>query len=306
MIGTACASFRALGTTAVVCVASGRALAPARAIVLRELDEVDRTCSRFRPDSELSRLNRAGGTQEVGERLCEAIAVALRAASATRGLVDPTLGRSLRLAGYDRDFDLVRARPAGNVRVEFVPAAGWEGVVLDARRRTVTLPAGAELDLGATAKALAADRAALAAAEATGVGVLVGLGGDIAVAGAAPAGAWPVRVADDHASGDGPSTVVALAAGGLATSSTTVRRWRVGTTDLHHILDPRSGAPARSCWRTATVAAATCVDANTASTAAVLLGSEAPAWLAARRLPARLVGGSGEIVPVAGWPAEAA
>jgi thiamine biosynthesis lipoprotein len=220
--------------------------------------------------------------------------------------VDPTLGRSLRLAGYDRDFDLVRARPAGNVRVEFVPAAGWEGVVLDEGRRSVTLPAGAELDLGATAKALAADRAALAAAEATGVGVLVGLGGDVAVAGSAPAGDWPVRVADDHASGGGPATVVALAAGGLATSSTTVRRWRAGTTELHHILDPRSGAPARSCWRTATVAAATCVDANTASTAAVLLGPEAPAWLTARGLPARLVRGSGEIVTVAGWPAEAA
>lgn len=306
MTGGASISFRALGTTAIVCAAPGRALHEAHAVVLRELDEIDRACSRFRSDSELSRLNRAGGTQVVGERLCEAIAVALRAAAASGGLVDPTVGRSLRLAGYDRDFELVRARPAASVRVRFVPAGGWDGVALDEERRTVTLPPGVELDLGATAKALAADRAAAGAARSTGASVLVGLGGDIAVAGPPPAGDWPVRLADDHASPDAAGPVVALAAGGLATSSTAVRRWRAGDAELHHILEPGSGAPVSSCWRTASVAAATCVDANTASTAAILLGEAAPAWLAARRLPARLVRTSGEVVAVADWPVERA
>ena len=166
-------------------------------------------------------------------------------------------------------------------------------------------PAGVELDLGATAKALAADRAALAAAERTGAGIFVSLGGDIAIAGAAPLGGWPVRIADDHrASLDGPGPVVSLESGGLATSSVTVRRWRVGGRELHHILDPGTGQPAQSCWRTVSVAAASCVDANTASTAGLLLGEAAPAWLAERGLPARLVGVSGDVVCTGGWPAE--
>ena len=136
-------------------------------------------------------------------------------------------------------------------------------------------------------------------------GIFVSLGGDIAIAGAAPLGGWPVRIADDHrASLDGPGPVVSLKSGGLATSSVTVRRWRVGGQELHHILDPGTGQPARSCWRTVSVAAASCVDANTASTAGLLLGEAAPAWLAERGLPARLVGISGEVVCTGGWPAE--
>ncbi|HEX3317610.1 MAG TPA: FAD:protein FMN transferase, partial [Solirubrobacteraceae bacterium] len=96
----------------------------------------------------------------------------------------------------------------------------------------------------------------------------------------------------------------AIAGGGLATSSTTTRRWRRGGRDLHHILDPSTGAPCREVWRTATVAAGTCVRANVASTAAIVLGAAAPEWLAARGLPARLVRGSGEVVAVGGWPEE--
>jgi FAD:protein FMN transferase len=190
--------------------------------------------------------------------------------------------------------------------VRFVPAAGWRLVELDENHRSIRIPAGVELDLGATAKALAADRAALAASEMTDAGILVSLGGDIAIAGPAPNGGWPVRIADDHrASLDGPGPVVSLESGGLATSSVTVRRWYVGEDELHHILDPRTGRPAQSCWQTVSVAAASCVDANTASTAAVLLGEAAPVWLAERRLPARLVRVSGEVVCVGDWPADA-
>ncbi len=304
-MAAAWADLAALGSTALLWTTDDAALADATAELVRELEAVDRACSRFRDDSELVQLNHAEGKPfATGRYLFEAVQVALRAAAATGGLVDPTIGRGLRLAGYDRTFTIIGRRDQGTVR--FVPAAGWRLVELDEDRRSIRIPSGVELDLGATAKALAADRAALAAAEKTGAGILVSLGGDIAVAGPAPNGGWPVRIADDHrASLDGPGPVVSVESGGLATSSVTVRRWRVGEDELHHILDPGTGRPAKSCWQTVSVAAASCVDANTASTAAVLLGEAAPVWLAERRLPARLVGVSGEVVCVGGWPADA-
>jgi len=304
-MAAAWADLAALGSTALLWTTDDAALADATAELVRELEAVDRACSRFRDDSELVQLNRAGGEPFAASRyLFEAVQVALRAAAATGGLVDPTIGRGLRLAGYDRTFTIIGRRDQGTVR--FAPAAGWRLVELDEDRRSIRIPSGVELDLGATAKALAADRAALTAAERTGAGILVSLGGDIAIAGPAPNGGWPVRIADDHrASLDGPGPVVSLESGGLATSSVTVRRWRVGEDELHHILDPGTGRPAKSCWQTVSVAAASCVDANTASTAAVLLGEAAPVWLAERRLPARLVGVSGDVVCVGGWPADA-
>jgi len=165
------------------------------------------------------------------------------------------------------------------------------------------------LDLGATAKALAADRAALTIEAELGCGVLVNLGGDIRVAGSPPAAGWRVGIADDTGfdAGPGPETghTVLICTGGLATSGTAVRSWRRGSARLHHIIVPATGLPAQSCWRAASVAAATCVDANTASTAAILRGERAAAWLAGLGLPARLVRHSGEAVTIAGWPAEA-
>jgi FAD:protein FMN transferase len=302
------ASLQALGTTVAVCTADADALGFATSEVVRELDAIDRACSRFRGDSELIALARSdGAVSPLSPLLAEALKVALRAAAATDGLVDPTIGASLRLAGYDRTFARIRARNGADVRVRFRPAAGWQLVELDEDRRTVRLPRGCELDLGATAKALAADRAAAAASTRTGMGVLVALGGDVAVSGPAPTGGWPVKIADDHAADpSGPGPVVSVAAGGLATSSTTVRRWRAGDREVHHLLDPRSGRPASTCWRTASVAAASCVDANTASTAAILLGEAAPAWLAAHGLPARLVDKAGRVTTVGGWPLEEA
>jgi FAD:protein FMN transferase len=305
--GASC-SFLALGTTATLVVTEPAGLDAARSALEAELDAVDETCSRFRSDSELVLLNaRAGRWVTVSERLFEAIEVALDAASATGGLCDPTVGRSLRVCGYDRTFELVRRRDGRSVRVDFAPAAGWQTVELDTERKRVRLPEGTELDLGASAKALAADRAARAAATAAGCGVLVSLGGDVSIAGEPPADGWPVRIADSHdASPDAAGPVVSIRSGGLASSSTTVRRWRAGTAELHHIVDPRTGKPAERAWRTVTVAAATCVDANIASTAAIVLGRQAPAWLEKRALPSRLVGETGETTRVAGWPPEAA
>jgi thiamine biosynthesis lipoprotein len=302
----ASASVPGLGTTAVVLTTDEHALPAALDELRLELERIDAACSRFRPDSELSLLNRAAGTPvTVGPLLAEAVGVALDAAAATGGLVDPTVGTSLRLLGYDRTFTLVRSRDAATLRAKHAPAAGWSRVELDRERRLVRLPAGTELDLGATAKGLAADRAARAAARRSGCGALVSLGGDIAVAGPAPDGGWPILIADDHrARLEGPGPVVAVSSGGLATSGTSVRRWQAGAVELHHILDPRTGRPAESPWRTVTVAAASCVEANTASTAAIVLGHSAPAWLAARGLSARLVEAAGAVVAVGGWPKE--
>jgi thiamine biosynthesis lipoprotein len=249
---------------------------------------------------------RAGsGPVEVGPRLLEAMEVALAAAGSTDGLVDPTVGRTLRLAGYDGRFATVRLRDGASFRARFAPVPGSGRVHVDSRRRTIRLERGVEVDLGATAKALAADRSARAAAGSTGSGVLVSLGGDVSVAGPAPEGGWPVRVADDHAAPlDEPGPTVAIESGGLATSGTMVRRWRAGDVELHHIVDPRTGHPAETPWRTVTVAARSCVEANVASTAAIVLGEDAPAWLERRGVVARLVRESGEVVLAGDWPEE--
>jgi thiamine biosynthesis lipoprotein len=298
------ASWRALGTTVVVATTGdGGALERASERVRAALDEIDRACSRFREDSELCRVNAAGGSpQRVSRLFARATSCALRAAALTDGDLDPTIGSSIRLAGYDRDFAAIRAGEP----VRFRRAAGWRCVELDEHRARVRVPSGIELDYGATAKALAADIAAAAAAEAVGGdGVLVSIGGDIATAGASPAEGWSVRVADDHAAAlDAPGQTIALHGGGLATSSTTVRRWRRGDHELHHILDPASGSPVREHWRTVSVAAASCVDANIASTTAIIRGERAPLWLAELALPARLVALNGAITLIAGWPAE--
>ena len=308
--GEASASWHALGTGVQVTVTDGRQLAAARAMLEADLAAVDLACSRFRPDSEIVALDRVtgGGPAEVSPLLAEAIAVALRAARLTDGDVDPTVGAAMNAVGYDRDFSLVaREGPAVKLTVRTIP--GWRQVEFDEQARLLWLPPGVRLDLGATAKAWAADRAATRIAAATGGGVLISLGGDVAVSGRAPDGGWRIRVQDVSGRPEdpptGPSAVVAIRTGGLATSSTAARRWRRGGDILHHILDPRTGLPAAVVWRTVSVAAATCTDANIASTAAIIRGRAAPAWLTELGLPSRLVDEAGRVHTVAGWPTEA-
>jgi thiamine biosynthesis lipoprotein len=303
----ASASFSALGATAVV-VADPAHLGAAVIEVERELDDVDRTCSRFRVDSDLSRLNDAAGAwTSVDDLLVVAVDVALRAARVTDGLVDPTIGETMLGIGYDRDFAAIVVNgPALGSAPSWISEPTWRLVEIRRDRRQIRVPRGVRLDLGATAKALAADRAAVRAATATGGGVLVSLGGDIAVAGASPDGGWSVGIADDHRASPEPGETIAIVSGGLATSSTTVRRWSRGGLPVHHIVDPRTGLPADEVWRTVSVCACTCVDANTASTAAIVLGDEAPAWLMRNGLPARLVRRDGAIERVGGWPERAA
>jgi FAD:protein FMN transferase len=303
------AEFRALGTGAVVLTTERDRIAAATMAVRRELAEVDAACSRFRSDSELEVANRAGGRLVVvGPLLAEAIEVALRAARITEGDVDPTVGLVMRAIGYDRDFaeiEPAEIESVGAPAFTAVPVSGWEQVSFDRRWGTLRLPVGVQLDLGATAKAFAADRAAERACAEVGGGVLVSLGGDIAAAGEAPEQGWLVKVTDWHGAGIGaPGQTVRIESGGLATSSTTVRRWSRRGRDVHHIVDPAMGSPAAVVWRTVSVAAATCVEANTASTAAIIRGERSPAWLARVGLPARLVRPDGSVTVVGGWPAE--
>ena len=302
-----CTSFRAFGTFGALLVTRQPAVRLARDILGRELRAIDLACSRFRPDSELSLFNRDSGRRHaVSPLLAEALAVALRAAAATDGDVDPTCGRSLVQLGYDRDFAEVVSREPGLATAP-QPAGGWQRVELDQGGLAVRVPAGVMLDLGATAKALAADRAAAAIAAAADTAVLVNLGGDIAVAGPPPSCGWRVEIDADGADASlaaGRHPVVALWDGGLATSSTSSRAWRNGSQRVHHVLDPRTGGPADSCWAAATVAAASCVDANAASTAAIIRSAAAPGWLASLRLPARLVGTAGAVTATGGWPDE--
>jgi thiamine biosynthesis lipoprotein len=310
----AAAAWQALGTSVHLLVTDLQALPSARRMLTEDLAALDAACSRFRADSEIVALDRAPadgrgrtGPVRISPLLAEALAVALRAARLTDGDVDPTVGGALSAAGYDRDFALVRPDgPPVRLTVRSVP--GWREVELDEAAGLVSLPSGVQLDLGATAKAWAADRAAARIGAELGCGVLVNLGGDIAVAGVTPPGGWRIRVQDVTGQPEdppaGPSAVISIHSGGLATSSTAARRWRRGGDVLHHILDPRSGLPAAPVWRTVSVAAATCTDANAASTAAIIRGEAALAWLAGLRLPARLVAESGAVVTLGGWPPE--
>jgi thiamine biosynthesis lipoprotein len=282
-------------------VTDGTVLVAAAEILRDELERIDRVASRFRPDSELSRLNAvAGRCATVSPDLLEAIDVALRMAEATDGLVDPTVGIAMVHLGYDCDFDDVRGGRDGDLPAAG-PVPGWRSVVLDAANSRVRLPPRTALDLGATAKALAADRAAADVARQLGCGVLVSLGGDAAVAGPAPDGGFAIAIADTCTS-TSPDEAVAVTSGGLASSGIGVRHWRLGASQVHHIVDPATGLPADTCWRTVSATAATCVEANAATTAAMVMGAPAVDWLARAGIPARLVAHDGEVVRTPGWP----
>jgi thiamine biosynthesis lipoprotein len=231
----------ALGTTAVLAVADPAALDTAQRVTTAELAAVDAACSRFRPDSEISLLLGARGSPvAVGPLLAEAVTAALRAAELTDGAVDPTVGAAVAALGYDRDFGALA--PEGPTVPAPQPVPGWWRLRWDPEHRSLLVPRGVALDLGATAKALAADRIARRAAERVGCGVLVSLGGDVAAAGPAPPGGWRVGIGDDHAEAlDDPDVTVTITAGGMATSGTTRRRWRRGGRTVHHIVDPRTG-----------------------------------------------------------------
>lgn len=238
----------------------------------------ERVFSRFRTMSELNRVNGDPATVVVvSELFASALRVALGAAAATDGLVDPTLGRAVEAAGYDRDFALLADDgPLG------APALGrWRSLVL--ADRVLSRPPGVELDLNGVVKALAVDAAL---GEISGAGY-VSAGGDIGASGGTVVG-LP----------EGGS--LRVAAGGVATSGTSSRSWRRGGTLQHHLIDPRTGRPSTSRWDQVTVGAVSCLAADVAAKAAFLLSGDGPAWLDERGLPGRFVAG-GEVVENAAW-----
>jgi thiamine biosynthesis lipoprotein len=263
------------------------------------LDRVEQAASRFRPDSALSIANaRAGRPTPVPMLLTQLVSAALDAAAATGGAVDPTVGRSMHAIGYDRDIDAIEQD--GPVVQPSTRSRTWQDVRVDREVGLLTVPVGTALDLGATAKAYTADFAARVISRRYGIAALVELGGDVAAAGDRPNG-WQLRVAE-RASAHGQ--VVTIHRGGLTTSTTTVRHWMRGDDAVHHIIDPRTGLPADGPWRTASVYAESALAANTASTAAIVLGEAAEPWLDAHGYAARLLGRDATPHYIGGWPHE--
>jgi thiamine biosynthesis lipoprotein len=292
-------------TTARLVVTDPDALPSARELVCEHLDAVDRACSRFRSDSEIIQLAAHGGRPvEVTALFADYLRAALAVAKTTDGDVDPTVGAVLVGLGYDRDYTLIAstdiAETLAPVRVTVTRRADWSMITL--ADRIATVPDGVLLDLGATAKAAAADRCAHMVADQLGCGVLVGLGGDIATAGPAPANGWQIVVQDGPAE---PSCQIRLPGGAaLATSSTLRRRWSHGGRLMHHIVDPHTGTAADTVWRTVSVAAGSCLAANAASTASIVRGRGAFGWLRRSGLPARLVDRDGRISTLGNWPTD--
>nr|WP_254703424.1 FAD:protein FMN transferase [Pseudarthrobacter sp. C4D7] len=300
-------------------------LAAAGDIVRDVVADVDLACSRFRADSELTRLQplmAAGvGISPMFRLLLER---ALDAARLTGGDVDPTLGAELAALGHGPKWPApgltsvplppqpASSRQPASPRQPALPQQppaprepGWSRLHLDGS--TLTVPADLRLDLGASAKAVAADLAAARVYRELGCGVLVGLGGDLATAGPGPQedgtpGHWQIMVQDLAAD---PAQQISLAPGfALATSSTQKRRWDHHGTQVHHILDPRFGLPAEPVWRSVTVAAPACLEANAFSTAAIVRGFAALEWLRSEGVPARFVDSRGRVTATGDWPAE--
>lgn len=238
----------------------------------------DAVFSRFRAESELSRVNAdSASTLIVSPLFARVLRLALSAAASTDGLVDPTLGAAIEAAGYDRDFGALTPDPRPPASAQI---GSWRRVRLAGR--LLSRPPGTALDLNGVVKALAVDEALQLVA---GPG-FVSAGGDLAARGEVTVG-LPEGAA------------VRLRAGGLATSGTTHRRWLRGGAVQHHLLDPRTGRPSIAPWTQVTVAGESCVAADVAAKAAFLLGDEGPEWLNAHGLPGRFLAGRAEIVNTA-------
>lgn len=298
----AMADFEAIGTTNSILATNSACLAPAVEVAREYLAALDAAVSRFRDDSEVMRLSGAAESGDVwffaSELFNDHLDAALRAAWLSGGLVDFTVGNAVIDAGYNVDLRLVRARETWtpSVRPPIVP--GWRRVHRGPGGR-VSVPRGTVLDFGATAKAHAADRIAQRLAEQFCGGFLVNLGGDIATAGTAPAGGWRVGVEDADGAVEQVITVTDQA---VATSSIRLRRWVTDAGPVHHIIDPFTAEPAVPVWSQVTCVAANALEANTASTAAIILGEEAPAWLTGVGVAARLDRPDGRSTCTPRWP----
>jgi thiamine biosynthesis lipoprotein len=295
-------AFRAMGTDVEILVLDGPADLGERAAAA--IERLEAKWSRFRPTSELCRLNAAGGAPVVVSR--ETLDVIERAVDAWRttgGRYDPTVLAALEAAGYDRDFDAVRAQgdlaPAAPLDAP-APAPGCGAITVDRLVGAVRLPAGAALDLGGIGKGYTADLVAVELHDAGARGVLVNLGGDLRAVGDAPApGAWVVAI--DDPLGTGATGLVTLGQGAIATSTRLRRAWTRGGTARHHLIDPRTGEPATSGLASVTVIAGDAWRAEVLAKAAFVAGlDEGRRIVEASGATGLLVSDDGEVVELAG------
>jgi thiamine biosynthesis lipoprotein len=272
----------------------------AQRVVRQLMRDVELAVSRFREDSDISRVNaRPGVLVPVRPLTVALVEVGLDAASATSGACDPTVGLHVCAAGYDEDIEQVRRRDSVVLPTRELRRADWTEVRVDPELARVGVPAGLALDLGATAKAWTADEAASRLVLTTGYPTLVAIGGDLAVAGPGPA--WPVVVGEHEGR---PGQVVTVSSGGLATSSTGGRRWLTSAGEQHHVIDPATGRPTRGPIRTASVHAGSCLRANALATAALVWG--AGAWERLAGSTTRVVLTDGNVLSTGSWADEVA
>ncbi len=296
-------TFSVWGLSATLAVERDDQFEAALATLWRHLDAIDAAANRFRSDSEVSRLNDAAGEPlEVSTTFEEVLAAALACAEWTDGLCDPTVLSALLDLGYDRDYDELRATGAP-ARRPARPAPGVGAIDWDRTRHRVALRDGARVDFGASAKALVADRVADELAPRGGV--VVEIGGDVAVRGEGPEGPWAIGVSDSLVI-TGREERITLDGGGIATSSNATRTWRAGGAVVNHLVDPRTGECAEGPFATASVASSSCLRANALATAALLWGEDAPYHLAQAGAAARLVRVGGAVEYVGGWSREGA
>ncbi len=292
------AQFTALGTTIEVIVTDPAALSEVVQHVRDRIDEIDATFSRFRPDSELARLEQGGSKpQRASALFLELLDLAYKATESTDGWFDPTIRDALEASGYDRSIeDLERSGPGPERAAR--PAGQWFRINYDRRRGLVELRDGVRLDFGGIGKGFAVDYALRTLP--VDCGVLINAGGDLAVAGQAPEGGWLCDVGTTWSS-DVEETIV-LWEGALATSGLGRRQWQRNGKRMHHLIDPRTGRPGKSPWRIVTVGARTCVAAEVAAKVAWLRGTTGPSWLNVVGLSGRFAGDDGDVVTVGNWP----
>jgi thiamine biosynthesis lipoprotein len=277
--------FRAMGTSVRLMGPDGppARLAQAAGHVESLFGQEEARFSRFRDTSELTRVNRlAGRWVDVSPRFERLVRLSLDHAEATGGLFDPTVLDAVIAAGYDRDFDEVLAGARGALHPSR-PCGRWTDV--EVSEGAIRLPTGVGLDLGGIAKGSAADLAAETAIANGLAWALVSAGGDLRLLGDAP----PIEVAiEDPADPSISVARVTLVGGALATSSVMARAWGNG---LHHVIDPRTGAPSQTDAIQATVWAPTCAEAEALSTWALLTGRHAT-----RELPCAIATTEGDLV----------
>ncbi|HLL79681.1 MAG TPA: FAD:protein FMN transferase [Ktedonobacteraceae bacterium] len=291
--------FKAMGTTIMTLLPEAQA--DALEIVRSLFDEWEQALSRFLPESELSWLNEHPGQNVITSPLLFRVLIsALNAAQATQGIYDPTLLDQIKQIGYDRSFDsLSPTLPAASY--EGQPGGGWHGIQVSPLLRSVRLPEGVKLDFGGIAKGMAVDAALVALQEAGIERAMVNAGGDLAVIGVPPTlEDWPIAVPVKD-----ECRTLPLRSGAMATSGISRRHWKQGTSERHHLLDPRTGLPAESDLWSVTATAERCEQAEVAAKVAFVLGMErGKAFLTQHKLSALLVGKDGRWGATGYWPVD--